>query len=285
MKKKLTDLAADTNLSQEADDHSYSLELSRDWNGFGPVGGYLASIAVRAAGLDSGRALPASLQCAFLRQPAFDRIQVQVTTMTSTKRATASEVVLRQQGATFARAMVWMVDSDLDGMVHDRSPMPRVEPPDAYTSLETVLPASFQLRFADIWKGVEERPINYDFENWCRPAEDPRIFGWYRFRPTSRFTDWYVDVARPTILIDMLPTGAALASSPQNTRFTAMSLDLTVHFHRPCDQSEWLLVEAESPVARIGLVSGRTAVWSADGLLVATGCQQMLCRPLPTGRT
>lgn len=277
--KKITDLAADTCLSAERDQHIYSLELSRDWNGFGPLGGYLASIAVRAAGLDSGRALPASLQCTFLRQPVFGRIQVLVDTMATTKRATASEVVLRQQDVTFARAVVWTVDDGLDGIVHNNSPMPNVEPPDAYTSIETILPSTVEVRFGDIWKSVEDRPINYDFENWCRPLDDPRILGWYRFRPASKFADWYVDAARPIILTDMLQFGAALASS-RSGEFVAVSLDLTVHFHRPCTDSDWLLVEADSPVARAGLVNGRAAIWSADGALIATGCQQMLCRPV-----
>ena len=153
--KKVTDLAADTRLSAERGQHRYSLELSRDWNGFGPLGGYLASIAIRAAGLDSGRALPASLQCTFPHQPVFE----------------------------------------------------------------------------------------------------------------------------PIILTDMLQFGAALASS-RSGEFVPVSLDLAVHFHQPCTDSDWLLVEAESPVARAGLVNGRAAIWSADGSVTATGSQQMLCRPL-----
>jgi len=180
---------------------------------------------------------------------------------------------------TFAKAVVWTVDNDLDGMAHNNSPMPKVEPPEAYTSIETILPPTVEVRFGDIWKAVEDRPINFDFENWRRPLDDPRLLGWYRFRPTSKFADWYVDAARPVILIDILQFGAALASSPRNAEFLAVSLDLTVHFHRPRTDSEWLLVEAQSPVALAGLVNGRTAIWSTDGSLIATGCQQMLCRP------
>lgn len=179
--------------------------------------------------------------------------------MATTKRATASEVILQQHGVIFATAAVWTVDNGLDGIAHHNSPMPSVEPPDAYTSIETILPSTVQVRFGDIWKSVEDRPVNYEFENWCRPLDDPRILGWYRFRPTSKFADWHVDAARPIILIDMLQFGAALASSPSNGKFVAVSLDLTVHFHRPCTDSEWLLVEAESPVARAGLVNGRAA--------------------------
>jgi acyl-CoA thioesterase II len=54
---------------------------------------------------------------------------------------------------------------------------------------------------------------------------------------------------------------------------------VTVRFHASAADSPWLLVEGWSPVARDGLVASSVSVWSGDGRLVASGGQQMLCRP------
>ena len=52
-------------------------------------------------------------------------------------------------------------------------------------------------------------------------------------------------------------------------------------FHELDATSEWLLVRADAPVARDGLVGGRAEIWSESGRLLASGGQQMLCRPMP----
>jgi len=58
----------------------------------------------------------------------------------------------------------------------------------------------------------------------------------------------------------------------------AVTVDLSVRFHRPADD-EWLLIEAESPAAADGLVAADARVWDRSGTLLASGGQTMLCRP------
>ena len=57
----------------EGDSGSYHARLSEDWEIWGPNGGYLAAIALRAAGdVVAEIERPASFYCHFLSSPAFD---------------------------------------------------------------------------------------------------------------------------------------------------------------------------------------------------------------------
>ena len=58
------DLAADTAI--EGSDGRYRAHLSRDWEIWGPNGGYLAVIAIRAAGAQTSLRRPATFSCHYL---------------------------------------------------------------------------------------------------------------------------------------------------------------------------------------------------------------------------
>ena len=64
-----SDLEHATNV--EAENDRYVAHLSEDWEIWGPNGGYLAAIALRAAGLVAQIQQPASFYCHFLSSPAF----------------------------------------------------------------------------------------------------------------------------------------------------------------------------------------------------------------------
>lgn len=59
------DLAIDTAPLQTGAS-TFSCDLSSDWEIWGPNGGYLASVALRAAGVASGRARSASINAHFV---------------------------------------------------------------------------------------------------------------------------------------------------------------------------------------------------------------------------
>jgi acyl-CoA thioesterase len=61
----------------------------------------------------------------------------------------------------------------------------------------------------------------------------------------------------------------------------APNLDVTVTFHQPPGPSEFLLLDAESPLALGGTIGSTGRVWSDDRRLLATSIQQMLARPVP----
>ena len=56
----------------------YRAQLSKDWGIWGPNGGYLAAIALRAAGEVANIQRPASFYCHFLSSPSFDTVELTV---------------------------------------------------------------------------------------------------------------------------------------------------------------------------------------------------------------
>src|SRR5258706_48773 len=62
-------LGRDTAVEQ-IDEHRYRATLDKDWEIWGPCGGYTASVALRAVGASSAHPRPASFFCHYLSVPA-----------------------------------------------------------------------------------------------------------------------------------------------------------------------------------------------------------------------
>ena len=165
-----------------------------------------------------------------------------------------------------------------EGLEHDAWTMPEVAAPrDLPTNVELMADAEMpSFRF---WDNLECRPLRWvrDWEH--RPAGDFRELSWYRYTPAATFADPFVDAGRALLLLDTLFWPAAQRGHPENQEWYAPSVDIQARFHALEAASEYLLVDAHSPVARDGLVGGAGAIWSESGRLLATGGQQMLCRP------
>lgn len=72
------DLAHDTTV-EPVGDGAYRATLSRDWEIWGPMGGYVAAVALRAAGLGAGHRTPAAFSCHYLNVAAFGPVDIRVT--------------------------------------------------------------------------------------------------------------------------------------------------------------------------------------------------------------
>lgn len=273
-------LASDTALGETPE--GFQATLNPDWETLGPCGGYLAAIALRAAGQYTGRPRPVSISCTFLRRGVAGPAAVTVRALAETRRASSVAVRLTQGVEPLMEALVWMVSGELTGPAHDAAPMPSVTPPEEMQELDTLLPPGFTRPFASWRKGAEERTLSYDLSRCRRPFGEPRILSWFRFRPVATFDDPFVDCGRFLLLIDTLPFPAASAAYQELPPYFAQSLDLTVHFHRMMPGQEWVLCEATAPIAGDGIMSGRTRIWGRDGTLLASGSQQMILGKLPT---
>src|SRR5690349_3703099 len=118
------DLARDTAVTRVGEGR-YTATLSQEWEIWGPMGGYIASVALRAAGADSPFARPASYFCHYLGVAQFGEVDVAVTTLRAAKTALAQRVEITQGDRRMHEATVWSV-GDVDGLEHDQSVMPDV---------------------------------------------------------------------------------------------------------------------------------------------------------------
>jgi acyl-CoA thioesterase II len=271
------DFVADTGV-EGADGH-YQARLSRDWEIWGPNGGYVAAIALRAAGAATTLRRPASFAGHFLGVADFGAVDLEVTTLRTAKRAASLRVSMTQTGRAIFEAIVWVI-GEMHGLEHDVAVMPSVPPPAGLKSIEDLVPPEDLRQRYRFWNNFESRPI--DFVPWAarRPGA-PEWREWYRFRPRAACEDPFADAARSLLLIDTMGWPAACRAYPRDNGYLAPSLDVTVQFHRLAPESEWLLVDAVAPIAAHGLIAGQARIWSDDGRLLASGGGQLLCRAVP----
>jgi acyl-CoA thioesterase-2 len=273
------DLANDTAV-QPRGDGCYEATLSADWEIWGPMGGYVAACALRAAGAATEQARPATFSCHYLGVARFGHIDLRVQTRRSGRTATSQRVEVTQEDRPILDAMVWSV-GDVEGLEHDETSPPDVPDPDHLPEVRELLPDDAEPPFP-FWNNFESKPIDFEVE-WPPSGPRPaRWQEWLRFTPTATFEDPWVDAARCVILVD-LPSwpSAHRPHAWKQPPFTAPTLDLNVAFHRPTTGRDWLLCDGAAPLSTAGLFGWTARVWSTGGRLHASGGGQCLYRRLP----
>ena len=258
----------------------YRATISSDWALWGPVGGYVAAIALRAAGAHSAMPLPASLSCQYLSPARFDVVDLEVDCLRTSRRAKSLTVLMMQHGTPVMSALVWAIADDITGPKRRLSGPPDVPAPEQVA--EIVLDRDLASNTATaatatgtFWRNLELRTVPIDQSR----SEGLRIHSWVKFRPRAYFNDPWVDACREVISIDtaIFP---AVATALAGGRYIALSIDLYVAFHSPPPAEDYLLVTAQSTAAGAGLVSGTAQTRSVDGTLTASGGSQLMCRML-----
>ena len=271
------DFEIDTRLhAMDANAGRFQGHLSRDWEIWGPNGGYLAAIALRAAGRMSRIPRPASFSGHFLRVASFGPVEVVVVPLHRGRRSESHRVSITQDDKLVLEALV-RVAADGPGLEHVHEPLPAVPPPEA-------LPDPASLRSADgprypFWSNLEARVVQPERFQEPGRGRPPIWREWYRFQPRATFNDPFVDAGRMLLLIDTLSWPAASQPHPLDSGFQAPNLDVTAWFHELAPQCEWLLADHVSPVARGGLMGTQGRIWSREGRLLATGGAQLFCVP------
>jgi len=275
------DLARDTAIVG-TDDGRYAATLSADWSIWGPSGGYVAAIALRAAGEGAALPRPASFVCQFLAVAEFAPVAITVTPLRESKRAASLRVDVEQDGRPVLAAIAWFVADALDGIDHDWAPMPTVDGPDGLMTITERLDTSGRPRMPmTFWDSVDMRPAGW-IDDWANRAPgDPVTYEWWRFPGLDLpVADQCVDAARLVVALDSVMWPAVGLAHTGELGFIAPSLDLAVQFHRAAPEAEWLLTEGRAPVATGGLIGGRATAWAPDGRALASASQQMMCRPM-----
>ena len=261
----------------------YRARLSRDWEIWGPNGGYLATIALRAVGREAKVGRPASFHGHFLSVARFEDVEIEVTPVRVGRRTESFRVSMAQQGKPVFEGLV-RTAAEGPGLAHREGDAPDVPAPErlkswAQLAEERDLGEGPSYPF---WENLEARPTEPDRIGDRTTRAPPRMVEWYRFRPREIFEDPWTDAGRSVVLIDTLSwPAAARAHTP--TEFTAPSLDVTVWFHRPVPREPWLLADQVSPIGEAGLIGCLGRVWCPGGKLVASGGSQLLCVP-PSAR-
>jgi len=251
----------------------YLARLSDEWEIWGPNGGYLATFALRAAGLEARIKRPRSLYCHFLSSPSFDAVALEVTVLKSGRRAESLAVQMSQDGKPILHALI-KTAADGPGHSHQHLVAPDVPAPHTLQSYEP--PGLNPQRPAfSFWNNIERRLVDAVAPE---VSAAPALRNWTRFRPTACFEDPFVDAARALILLDTFGFPAAYQRYG-TTDYVAPSLDTSIWLHQFNPSCEWLLIDHECPVAEHGLMGVNGRVWDTEGRLLATGSAHLCCIP------
>jgi acyl-CoA thioesterase-2 len=245
------------------------------------MGGYVAAIALRAAGASSAFGTPASFFCHYLGVAEFDVVDIEVTTLRSGRSAASHRVSVTQGGRAILEATVWSVGTS-EGLEHEYLSPPDVPGPYDLKSTEELQPD--RPRTFPFWGNVEMRPVTFN-ATWPPDGPSPPVWqAWCRFRPTSTFeSDSWLDAARSLILIDVQswPSASRQHAWKEPHGFIAPSLDLYVAFHAGAAHEPWLLADGIAPISQGGMIGWTGRVWTTSGALVASGAGQALYRRIP----
>ena len=267
------DFAADTAVT--GGDSRYRAMLTPEWDVWGPLGGYVAAVALRALGAASQLPRPASFSCLFLSVAAFEPVDLEVTTLRRGRRSEALHVRMRQDGREILNASAWMVADAMTGLEHDTATAPRVPSVEALASFAER--AETYSDWPRVWGTIDGRPTLWN------DAPGPPVWQtWMRLFETPDLSDPVLEAARSLMWMDVMMWNAAVPPHlPWPVTHIAPSLDLFVTFHDAAPDDEWLLCDAQAPVGRHGLLGCNGRVWSPSGRLLASGTSTLLCRPNP----
>jgi acyl-CoA thioesterase II len=266
-------LAIDTQVREEGG--RLSARLSRDWEIWGPNGGYVAAIALRAAGkVAPADHRPATISCQYLSAGQFADVEIEADAVRKGRNAWCINVALVQAGKRFLQAQVWTT-SKTEGPAKIERAMPDMKPPGALKTWAELNPERSEGPHYSFWDNFESKPVAV----FPRGTADPRGSveqQWCRYRDFAPTADPFLDHARALILIDTLQWPAFCSGLASQPDYIAPSLDVTAWFHTPPGASDWLLVDARADFAGQGLIAGNVHIWSDDGRLIATGGSNML---------
>jgi acyl-CoA thioesterase II len=275
------DLSKDTAL-EPTGDGCYRAHLSREWEIWGPMGGYVAAIALRAAGAESPFDRPATFYCHYLGVAAFDDVEISVAPLRSGRTALSQRVSMMQGGRQILEATTWSTGTT-EGLEHDVAVIPEVPLPLDLLSRDDLAPDR-RAPFA-FWDNLEQKPVQQT-SRWPpdQPLE-PEWQAWCRFRPVPTFEhDLWLDAARYLILLDVQSWPAAVRAHAwcgEPLGWIAPSLDLYVAFHQFAPEEQWLLADGRAPLSARGLFGWNGRVWTPGSDLVASAAGQAIYRPVP----
>ncbi|MDH6456366.1 acyl-CoA thioesterase [Streptomyces sp. SAI-149] len=238
--------------------------LWRSWEG--AHGGHVAAVALAAVRAQfAGGAHPVrTLTTHFLAPAAAGPLHVSGTAPASGRRSAACVFSGHQDGLPVVVGSA-LFGSGRSGTPYDGQPAPDVPGPEACRAVR--LPG----HLAPFARQLEIRPATSDLP--LAGGDRAELLAWVRF------TDGRVlDAGAVVTLTDVLPPALyAVWRSPR----PVPSAELTVHFTDALDEDVpegWTLVRIRTDHAGAGWAVDDSAVWAADGRLLALGRQSRVVR-------
>ncbi len=244
----------------------YEGSVSRDWwIVFGPNGGFIAALIVRAleaAVGDAGRTAR-SLTIHYTAAPKEGRVRIHTTVERAGRSQTTVTARMEQDGRLIALAIGAFSAQRVPALEYDELPMPDVPPPEDVPAVE---PDPRAPRFSQQWQ--------------LRPAVGKQPFGGTTEGPT-RSGGWI----RP---LEEHPLDAALVAQLTDAWLPAVftrlaepnpvpTIDLTIHFRTALPlPADYALVVFESRLAGEGFIEEDGLIWARDGRLIAQSRQLAL---------
>ncbi|HEY1750204.1 MAG TPA: thioesterase family protein [Caulobacteraceae bacterium] len=254
------------------EDGRYVADLSKDWDIWGPNGGYLCAIALRAAGAAAPEGhRPASMSCQFLAPAATLPVQVAIERLRSGRTVNCFNATMGQEDRAVLQAQIWTTNKS-EGPSYANVPAPESLPLSA---------------LADLPDEPVDRPgavfrNNFDRKAVGDPVADAKsgsLRRWSRYRNFQSQGDSFLDAARFLPLIDFVIFPAFAMAQPELVTYQAVTLDLSVWFHADAASTDWLLVDAYAGVAARGLIHGGARIFNEAGDLLASGASHLLHMP------
>ena len=250
--------------------------VSGEWSLRKPVSGYLASIALRAAGHSGFKGRPVSASFDFTGTPAAGPIELSVKVLSSSAAKECVEVTMTQKRELILSARIWSVGA-LSGLEHDFEHAPSVAHPEYYPSIADLAKVDHFGDLLPVFHVLEERPVDWNSpRKWRRTA--PQQTAWFRYPGANGHDDAYLSAARCLVPMSIMPAFAAMMPHDvwnTNTPQFAATTRLAVNF-LGSKRSDWILVRGDAAVAGGGLISGTAKAWGEDGKPLATGITQLV---------
>lgn len=246
----------------------YVATLDPAWNIWGPAGGYIAAIALRAVRHHADPAhRPLTLTGQFVRVARPGHLDVQVMPVKSGGTALFS-VTLSQDANTVFQAQVW-TSSRNDMSLPTAPVIPIVAAPHGLRPIDDLM-TERGVDVTSFWQNLDGRPTNFRTAG-DPPADDSHQYRWMRFRDWEPTNDPFLDAMRAVLLIDIGIWPAHWHRQSERGNYLAPSLDVWAHFHGTPTAGDWLLSDAITDVSGHGTISGTVRIWSEAGQAMATG--------------
>jgi acyl-CoA thioesterase len=250
---------------REIDPGVFEGHVNRDWwIVFGPNGGFLAAMLVKAMGaaVDDHTRMARSLTIHYTAAPAEGPVRIQTTVERAGRSLTTVSARMEQEGRLIALAIGAFSRARLPAIEFDDAPPPQVPPPEDVPVAESrrELPPfahQWELRYA-----IGTRPFGGSDGStltggWIKPLDEHPVDA----ALVAQITDAWL----PAVFVRLTEPNAV------------PTIDLTIHFRADLPlPADYVLVTFESRLSQGGFIEEDGWIWSRDGQLIAHSRQLAL---------